>query len=622
MLRGGTSGVHRCSQWGGEVSTINLIHRFSFPSPLFPPLIPPSIPSLPGLASGHAAWRYQVEALAFTGLASGHAAWRYQVGCMLWRARVFPMASPLAMLRGATRWMLLRARVFPMVGGRQEGAEGRGEEKEEKGNDGGKERGEEEFGNGEGCWEESRDGKGGGKMEGEGGAERGVSEGCERERGMKESRGGEGRGEEERGVARGEEERGEEAKGEGERGEEEEGSSGRRSGREVCVFDNRGVGHSSCPTDPSEYTTEVMAADAYHGGGMIACKVAAAASHRIISLALISVSGGGFDLLPRRQPLLIKCSCLPCPFSSPLLFSASLLPFSSPLLFSPSLLPFSSPLLFSPSLPAITPARLASLPHGRLPDERSNRTPNLRAQSTQKSTQVLMRLKTVSCAPPPTLLFLPPSPQLDSRVFPIAYCLTNAETPELCRHLDSRVFSIAYRLLNARTPESRAQVDLDTHFSQEYMEETDAGSGMSRREALHVEYVRELSAPSAMQTPHGANGHLNACWTHSLTPHDVDEICSAHIPTAVIHGRDDVIAHISLGERVARSLGRVARFLPLMGAHMVLRERAHEVNACLDVLMEVAERRVPVEEWVESYRDDRLPAPATWQNEIGRSSSQ
>ncbi|CAI5505724.1 unnamed protein product, partial [Closterium sp. Naga37s-1] len=326
-----------------------------------------------GLASGHAAWRYQVDALAGTGVPNG--------------------------------------------GGRQEGAEGRGEEKEEKGNDGGKERGEEEFGNGEGCWEESRDGKGGGKMEGEGGAERGVSEGCERERGMKESRGGEGRGEEERGVARGEEERGEEAKGEGERGEEEEGSSGRRSGIEVCVFDNRGVGHSSCPTDPSEYTTEVMAADAlfladhlgwtrfhlvgHSMGGMIACKVAAAASHRIISLALISVSGGGFDLLPR---------------------------------------------------------------------------------------------------------------------------------------LDSRVFSIAYRLLNARTPESRAQVDLDTHFSQEYMEETDAGSGMSRREALHMEYVRELSAPSAMQTPHGANGHLNACWTHSLTPHDVDEICSAHIPTAVIHG--------------------------------------------------------------------------------------
>ncbi|CAI5941553.1 unnamed protein product [Closterium sp. NIES-64] len=703
MLRGGTSGVHRCSQWGGEVSTINLIHRFSFPSPLFPPLIPPSIPSLPGLASGHAAWRYQVEALAFTGLASGHAAWRYQVGCMLWRARVFPMVgetltinlirrssfpSPhcpplfpslpgLASGHAAWRYQVdaLAGTGVPNGGGRQEGAEGRGEEKEEKGNDGGKERGEEEFGNGEGCWEESRDGKGGGKMEGEGGAERGVSEGCERERGMKESRGGEGRGEEERGVARGEEERGEEAKGEGERGEEEEGSSGRRSGREVCVFDNRGVGHSSCPTDPSEYTTEVMAADAYHGGGMIACKVAAAASHRIISLALISVSGGGFDLLPRvwlppshapqtpthpptltvwRTPpssshecsrkvaavashriislALIRVSgggfdLLPqtAPLNQmllspvPLLFSASLLRFSSPLLFSPSLLPFSSPLLFSPSLPAITPARLASLPHGRLPDERSNRTPNLRAQSTQKSTQVLMRLKTVSCAPPPTLLFLPPSPQLDSRVFPIAYCLMNAETPELCRHLDSRVFSIAYRLLNARTPESRAQVDLDTHFSQEYMEETDAGTGMSRREALHMsnrsmcapsamqkphgaanghlnrdcmldalfhstagptpshapflfpppitfsspehvreraeyvrelsvpsapcrhhtgrEYVRELSAPSAMQTPHGANGHLNACWTHSLTPHDVDEICSAHIPTAVIHGR-------------------------------------------------------------------------------------
>ncbi|CAI7890698.1 unnamed protein product [Closterium sp. NIES-53] len=468
-----------------------------------------------GLASGHAAWRYQVNALAGTGVPNGGG--RH-------KESIFESS-------GLERRDTGEGTGIPKGGRRQEGAEEKGE-KGEEGNDEEKERGDEEFGNGdrccngERCCNGSRDGKGGGRMEGEG-VERGVGDGCEGEKKLRERQGGEEREE----VERGEEARGAEEKREGGRG------GGRRSGIEVCIFDNRGVGHSSCPSEPTQYTTEVMAADAlfladhlgwtrfhlvgHSMGGMIACKVAAAASHRIISLALISVSGGGFDLLPR---------------------------------------------------------------------------------------------------------------------------------------LDSRVFSIVYRLLNARTPELRAQVDLDTHFSQEYMEETEAGSGMSRREALHMEYVRELSAPSAMQTPHqeyvrelsapsamqtphqeyvrelsapsamqtphGANGHLNACWTHSLTPHDVDEICSAHIPTAVIHGRDDVIAHISLGERVARSLGRVARFLPLMGAHMVLRERAHEVNACLAVLMEVAERRVPVEEWVESYRDDRLPVPATWQNEIGRSSSQ
>ncbi|CAI5526861.1 unnamed protein product [Closterium sp. Naga37s-1] len=423
---------------------------------------PSLYPSHSGLASGHAAWRYQVNALAGTGVPNGGGQHKESI---------FESS-------GLERRDTGEGTGTPKGGRRQEGAEEKGE-KGEEGNDEEKERGDEEFGNGECCCNGSRDGKGGGRVEGEG-VERGVGDGlAARLLCYGEVRGG-----------------------------------------EACVFGNRGVGHSSCPSDPTQCTTEVMAADAlfladhlgwtrfhlvgHSMGGMIACKVAAAASHRIISLALISVSGGGFDLLPR---------------------------------------------------------------------------------------------------------------------------------------LDSRVFSIVYRLLNARTPELRAQVDLDTHFSQEYMEETEAGSGMSRREALHMEYVRELSAPSAMQTPHqeyvrelsapsamqtphGANGHLNACWTHSLTPHDVDEICSAHIPTAVIHGRDDVIAHISLGERVARSLGRVARFLPLMGAHMVLRERAHEVNACLAVLMEVAERRVPVEEWVESYRDDRLPVPATWQNEIGRSSSQ
>ncbi|CAI5466909.1 unnamed protein product [Closterium sp. Yama58-4] len=266
------------------------------------------------------------------------------------------------------------------------------------------------------------------------------------------------------------------------------------TGREVCVFDNRGIGNSTCPTDKNAYTTTIMAMDALHladhlgwthfhvvghsMGGMIASKVAATAPHRVKSLALISVSGGGFDLLPR---------------------------------------------------------------------------------------------------------------------------------------LDSRLFSVGVRMMKARTPEMRAHVDLDTHFSRDFMDEVAGGS--SRRDLLHVEYVQVLSEPGAMQPPHAASGHFNACWTHKLTRNNIDSICSARIPTAVIHGVDDIIAHVSLGERVAKRLASVARFIPLLGAHMVVRERTHEVNACLEELFHAGETRVPVEQWVRSRSDLDLPGSAREQHE-------
>ncbi|GJP48367.1 hypothetical protein CLOM_g7663 [Closterium sp. NIES-68] len=280
----------------------------------------------------------------------------------------------------------------------------------------------------------------------------------------------------------------------GEKGEEAEEEDFPLTGREVCVFDNRGIGNSTCPIDKTAYTTEIMARDVLHladhlgwshfhvvghsMGGMIASKVAATAPHRVKSLALISVSGGGFDLLPR---------------------------------------------------------------------------------------------------------------------------------------MDSRLFSVGLKMLKARTPEMRAHVDLDTHFSREFMEEA-AGSS-SRRDLLHVEYVEVLSTPGAMQLPHATSGHFNACWTHKLTRGNIDSICSARIPTAVIHGVDDIIAHVSLGERVAKRLGQVARFIPLLGAHMVVRERTHEVNACLEELFEAAERQVPVEQWVQSSSDVKLPGSAHVQHE-------
>ncbi|URE14254.1 hydrolase, alpha beta fold family domain containing protein [Musa troglodytarum] len=95
-------------------------------------------------------------------------------------------------------------------------------------------------------------------------------------------------------------------------------------GIEVCCFDNRGVGRSSVPTEKSDYTTTIMAEDAlalldhlgwknahvfgHSMGAMIACKLAAMAPDRICSLALLNVTGGGFECFPKDYVKAISSS--------------------------------------------------------------------------------------------------------------------------------------------------------------------------------------------------------------------------------------------------------------------------------------------------------------------------
>ncbi|KAF8390962.1 hypothetical protein HHK36_023262 [Tetracentron sinense] len=84
---------------------------------------------------------------------------------------------------------------------------------------------------------------------------------------------------------------------------------------EVCAFDNRGMGRSSVPITKSEYTTTIMAKDAialmdhlgwrkahvfgHSMGAMIACKLAAIVPDKILSLALLNGTGGGFECFPK-----------------------------------------------------------------------------------------------------------------------------------------------------------------------------------------------------------------------------------------------------------------------------------------------------------------------------------
>ncbi|KAK1571051.1 hypothetical protein Q3G72_011186 [Acer saccharum] len=257
--------------------------------------------------------------------------------------------------------------------------------------------------------------------------------------------------------------------------DESGGCGGDGGGIEVCAFDNRGMGRSSVPEAKSEYTTKTMAKDSialldhlgwkkahvfgHSMGAMIACKVAAMVPDRVLSLALLNVTGGGFECFPR---------------------------------------------------------------------------------------------------------------------------------------LDRKTLSIAIRFLRAKTPEQRAAVDLDTHYTKEFLEEYIGPN--TRRTILYQEYVKGISA-TGMQSNFGFDGQVHACWKHKMTQTEIEQIRTAGFLVSVIHGRDDVIAQICHARRLAEKLHPVARMVELHGGHLVSHERPEEVNRALIELMKASETKISPQDW-------------------------
>ncbi|KAM7467681.1 hypothetical protein LguiB_015243 [Lonicera macranthoides] len=246
-------------------------------------------------------------------------------------------------------------------------------------------------------------------------------------------------------------------------------------GVEVCAFDNRGMGRSSVPTKKSEYTTRIMANDAiavldhlgwrkahvfgHSMGAMIACKLAAMVPDRVLSLALLNVTGGGYECFPK---------------------------------------------------------------------------------------------------------------------------------------FDRQTLSIAIRFLKAKTPEQRAAVDLDTHYTKEYLEEF--VETKTRREILYQEYVKGISA-SGMQSNYGFDGQVNACWTHKMSQTELELIRSRGFLILVIHGRHDIIAQLCHARRLAEKLWPCARMEELHGGHLVSHERTEEVNQALHKLIKASETKISPHDW-------------------------
>ncbi|XP_078152148.1 uncharacterized protein LOC144547391 isoform X2 [Carex rostrata] len=145
--------------------------------------------------------------------------------------------------------------------------------------------------------------------------------------------------------------------------------------------------------------------------------------------------------------------------------------------------------------------------------------------------------------------------------------------------LDRQMMSLAYRFLRAKSPEERAHVDLETHYTKEYLDECIGSS--TRRIILYQEYVKGISS-TGMQSNHGFEGQVNACWTHKMTPKELDTIRSAGFPISVIHGRYDIIAQLCHAKKLAEKLHPAARMVELHGAHLVSHERPDEVNIVIN----------------------------------------
>ncbi|KAJ3692322.1 hypothetical protein LUZ60_012672 [Juncus effusus] len=180
------------------------------------------------------------------------------------------------------------------------------------------------------------------------------------------------------------------------------------------------------------------------------------------------------------------------------------------------------------------------------------------------------------------------------RVSSLALLNTSGGGFECCPKLDRQTVSLAYRFLRAKTPEQRAILDLEVHYTKEFLDEQIGSS--SRREILYQEYVKGITK-SGMQSSHGFEGQINACWTHKLTQIELDRIRSAGILISVIHGRNDIIAKLCNARRMAEKLYPVARIVELHGAHFVSHERSHEVNLSLMELIKAAKTKLEPEKW-------------------------
>ncbi|KAL2527476.1 alpha/beta-Hydrolases superfamily protein [Abeliophyllum distichum] len=190
-----------------------------------------------------------------------------------------------------------------------------------------------------------------------------------------------------------------------------------------------------------------------------------------------------------------------------------------------------------------------------------------------------------------------------NRVLSLALLNVTGGGYECIPKLDRKTMSIAIRFLRAKSPEQRAAVDLDTHYSQEYLEEYVGDE--TRRSILYQQYVQGISS-TGMQSRHGFDGQINACWTHKMSRTELESIRSSGFPISVIHGRYDVIAQLYHAKKLAEKLHPSARMVELHGGHLVSHERTEEVNTALLELIRASKSKISLHEWTNLHKKSKV----------------
>ncbi|CAA2981684.1 Soluble epoxide hydrolase [Olea europaea subsp. europaea] len=189
------------------------------------------------------------------------------------------------------------------------------------------------------------------------------------------------------------------------------------------------------------------------------------------------------------------------------------------------------------------------------------------------------------------------------RVLSLALLNVTGGGYECIPKLDRHTLSIAIRFSRAKSPEQRATVDLDTHYSQEYLEEYVGDE--TRRSILYQQYVKSISS-TGMQSKHGFDGQINACWTHKMSWTELESIRASGFPISVIHGRYDVIAQLCHAKKLAEKLHPSARMVELHGGHLVSHERTKEVNAALLELINASKSKINLNEWTNLQKKSKV----------------
>ena len=115
--------------------------------------------------------------------------------------------------------------------------------------------------------------------------------------------------------------------------------------------------------------------------------------------------------------------------------------------------------------------------------------------------------------------------------------------------------------------------------------EDESGPELSHRSSSPSESTAAM-LPQGQRPPvgdpeAGMRGQMSAVWRHKLTRDEKETLRNAPFPRLCIHGRQDIVAAVSCGAKVASEIA--ATMVVLEGAHFIPRERGHEVrrNACM-----------------------------------------